>query len=372
MTNNDDKGYNEITLSIALLGGIIVVLLKVIDYSNNQSLEVDSLSKPALYGLMIFLLIELLIIFLFFIFKGISVYTIEEPQTGTDNNSKKKNFEQIAGELFKISFIIAFMWIIASILTVSFKLITPTQGDLYEFVFSLFGYSLVVFGYSLILLITVFITVTTISTSKIIEILNKIIEKFKNSTTYLKFFFSLKFLIIFIILFVLFVSSFSLVSQYLLTGSYSIEEFSPSIDNPDIRTFTMKEKGISYNLTEVMLFKLNSSYPTISGDLRKDNIDNITAYRNIEKEKLKPSCYLWVTNFNTVWYLNIINISNLSSGTYLLHAEVRNDLNDNSVFGILKTTADKIGLSKRIAEKLFYIPPDKAKVNYSSKCNQTS
>lgn len=139
MTNKDDRNHNEITLSIALLGGIIVVLLKVIDYSNNQSLELDSLSKPALYGFMIFLLIVLLIIFLFFIFKGISVYE--------DDNGRKEMFIQIAGELFKSSFIIAFMWIIASILTVSFKLLyTPTQSYWNEYI---------MFGYSIIFLITV-------------------------------------------------------------------------------------------------------------------------------------------------------------------------------------------------------------------------
>lgn len=231
------------------------------------------------------------------------------------------------------------------------------------------------------------------------------------------------------------VSSFSLVSQYLLTGSYSIEEFSPSIDNPesDILTFTMKEKGISYDLIEVILFKLNSSTPTISSDPRKDNIDYVKTKRNIEVylftwdkvseddkgednerlreflnrsysignysidwvkkakidiiddrtiklhnennyslltlnyketkasnvtlkiddgrtdefiarmengklniyENKKPSCYLWITNFNTVYYLNIINISNMSSGTYLLHAEVRND-DDSLIPGTLK------------------------------------
>ncbi len=60
------KDFGEITLAIALLGGIIVVLLKIIDFSNNQSLEIDASLKPLVYGLMGFLSIELLIIFLFF------------------------------------------------------------------------------------------------------------------------------------------------------------------------------------------------------------------------------------------------------------------------------------------------------------------
>ncbi len=342
-----DNGYNEITLSIALLGGLAVILLKVIDYSSNQSLEFDSLSKPPLYFLIGFLLIELLIILLFFIFKGISVYTV---------GSEK--FEQYAGILFKFSFIFAFGWIIASILTVFFKLIYSPKD----------WYGPIVIGYVLILLITVVITVTIVSTYEI-KTLNKIKEKFKNSPNYLKNIFILIVLSISLIIF--FVNSFGLVSQYLLTGSYSIEEFS---DNADILTFTMKEKGISYDLVEVKLYKLNSSRINNSNkSLLNDNINNIQIYRNNNGEPTY-SDYLWGANINTVWYLNIINISNLSSGTYLLHVEVKNNLTDNSVIGIgiLERFADKIGVSKRTAEKLFYIPPKTAKANYSSNCTQTS
>lgn len=300
--------------------------MKVIDYSNNQSLEFDSSLKPLIYGLIGFLLIEILIILLFFIFKGASAYV---------DSIRQKKLESIARELFILSFIIAFGWFIASVLTVFVK-----WFDLAGFC----SWSGVV-GYILVALITVGITIAIFST----EIKNlKIIGKFVKQ----------KFFIIILFLFVLVIDIFViLVPQYLLTGSYSIEEFSPPIDNPDMLTFTMKEKGISYNLTEVMLIKLNSSDLDISNNLR-NNTDYIITYRN-NGEK---SCYLWVRNLNAVWYLNIINISNLSSGTYLLHAEVKNDLTDNST----------IGVSKRIAEKMFYIPPERAKANYSFNCIQRS
>jgi hypothetical protein len=305
--------------------------LKVIDYSNNQSLEFDASLKPLVYGLIGFLLIELLIIFLFFIFKGVSAYV---------DSIRQKELESVARELFILSFIIAFGWFIASVLTLFVK-----RLNLAEFL----SWSGVV-GYILDLFITIGIIKAFFSTE---------IKNLKMTRKFIKhnFFITILFLII--------LSTdifFILVPQYLLTGSYSIEDVSPPIDNPDMLTFTMKEKGITYNLTEAMLIKLNSSYPGISNDFRKDNIDYIIAYRNTDKDKQKTSCYLWVTNINKVWYLNIINISNLSSGTYLLVAVVRNDLTDSST----------IGVSKRIAQKLFYIPPERAKANYSYSCTQTS
>lgn len=353
MTNKDDKGYNEITLSIALLAGIIAVLLRVIDYSNNQSLEMDYLSKPPLYVLMIFLLLELLIIFLFFIFKGISVHTADK--------CGKNRFIPISGDLFKISFVMAFMWIIASVMIVFFKLIYLPKDSHDPIIWR---------GYVLIFLITVAITGIIVSISEF-ETLNNIREKFKNPSAHSNFFFILIFLIIFFIIFV--ISSFSLVSQYLLTGSYSIEEFSQSFDNPDIIVFTMKEKGIGYDLIEVELTKINSSDINIPYEFRMNkSIDFLIIYRHTEKQS---NC-LWGGDYDMVWYLGVINISKLSPGTYLLSAQVKNNLTDNLTdnfpSGILNEFSSRIGISKRIAKKLFYIPPWRAKANYSFNCTRTS
>ncbi len=340
---NDHKDFGEITLAIGLEGGIVAGLLYVINNSDNQSLDFDPSLKPLVYGLIAFLLFELLIIFLFFIFKGISVYAYK---------SRKEIFEQIAEKLFKISFIIAFGCFIGSIMTVFLKLFYSKP----------IGY-----GFILIALVIGVITVAIFST--------EIKSIIKNVGI-------IKSIIIIILFIILFFSNIILIPQYLLTGSYSIEEFSPSIDNPDMRTFTMKEKGISYNLAEVWLFKLNSSQINSSpkpglncADKPGLNcIDNVIIYKNrfysnstnrngIYRNGSNAiwSDYIFGEENSMVWYINIINISNLSSGTYLLTALVKDEPNESS-----------FGVSKRYAEKLFYIPPEGAKANYSFNRTQTS
>ena len=375
--SGNSKDFGEITLALALVGGIIAVLLKVIDYSNNQYLQFDTGSKPLVIFLIGFLLIELLIIFLFFVFKGISAYA---------DDTRQEQLEHISKELFIFSFIIAFGWFIASVWILFLKFLgladTLSVGGIIGYI------SIAIF--TVVIILTIFYTeiknligklVIIEAISKLILSISKlkryIITEIKNligklviieaisklilSISKLKRYIIIVLLII-VLLILLFDIFYIVVPQYLLTGSYSIEEFSPSFDNPDILTFTVKEKGISYDLIDVILVKLNSSEPTFPNDIRRDNIDRVIANRNIERENQTNSCYLSVTNLNSVWYLNIINISNLSSGTYLLYADVKNDLIDKST----------IGGSKRIADKLFYIPPQTAKANYSLKCNRTS
>ncbi|SNQ60907.1 hypothetical protein [Candidatus Methanoperedens nitratireducens] len=273
----ESKDFEEITLAIALLGGIIVVLLKVIDYSNSEALELNFSSKPLIYGLIEFLLIELLIIFFFFIFKGISVYTDE----------RKVEFERIARKLFIYSFIFAFGWFIASIVIVSIKLYNLIEGWIWYVVVILLIYALIAVWYSSLIKLS---------------ILNKTA------------------VIILFILLLSFMISLKLVPVYLLTGSNTIEEFSPSIDNPDMLTFTMKEKGVYYNLTEVWLYELNTSKLNNSNKSNLNKTDYIKIPRNESNASWSDNKYIWGQQDNTVWYINIINISNLPSGTYLLRA----------------------------------------------------
>ncbi len=137
----ESKDFGEVTLAIALSGSIIAVLLKVIDYSNNESLEIDYESKLLYAGLISILLIELSIILSFFVFKGFSEY---------ENGQRKKKFETIAKVLFKLSFKVAFFWFIASILTIIIKYHSDTQGMLLYFLIGLISLGvLVVILYSI-------------------------------------------------------------------------------------------------------------------------------------------------------------------------------------------------------------------------------
>lgn len=323
--------------------------MQVIDFSNKQSLEFDY--GFLIIGLIGFLLIELLILLLFFIFKGISVYV--------DDIDRKEDLKSISKELFILSFIIAFGWFIASVMTIFVKWGIHIPGAV-----TWYG----VLAYVLIAFMTIaIIGAIFLPEIKNLEIIKKLvikdikILKFFNIIT--NFFIkNLKFLPLILFLLILLFDIFSiLVPQILLTGTYSIEQ--SLTDNPDMLTFSIKEKGIRYNINEVTLFKLNSSYPIFSKESREDNINHIIANISSTNATLNSpsSCYLWVVKSNKVWYLNIINISNLSSGTYLLRAEIKNDRNDTT-----------IGISKRITEKLFYIPPKSAKANDSIKCTQPS
>ncbi len=182
------KDFGEITLAIALLGGIIAVLLKITDFSNNQSLAFDPNLKVLVYGLIAFLLLELLIIFSFFIFKGIAAYA---------DNTRKDIFEKIAEELFKISFIIAFSCFIGSILAVFLKLVyLPPIG----------------FGFALLALIIIVMMVVIFSTE--IKNLSKIKEIFKKSKKYVKIF-------IIISLFISIIFFFIFLFDILILGSIS-------------------------------------------------------------------------------------------------------------------------------------------------------
>lgn len=308
------KDIEEFTFAIALLGGILAILLKIIDYFTNEPLESDASSKPIVFGLIAFLLIELLMIFSFFIFKGISVYT----------KSERDKFKPIADGLLKTTFILALIGAMVSISIVFFKYFFSFEG----------WYLYLVIGLNL------FISWFYLKTE--IKDLLKIIKNLNLLTK-----------LIFGTLFFFLLMDFRFFAPlYLLTGSYSIEQSSPSIDNTDMIIFTMKEKGISYDYTEVWLYRLNS--PQInssneSGVTKTDyinNIDYIRIYRN--SDNVSRSNYIWGIKYNMVWYFNVINISNLSSGNYLLHVEVKDNSYESS-----------FGASKRRDDMLFYIPPKK-------------
>ena len=126
---------------------------------------------------------------------------------------------------------------------------------------------------------------------------------------------------------------------YLMMGSYSIEQFPISNNDDDIFIFTIKETGIPLNNNYIHLQKINVNESNIF-----QNIDNITISNNhgtSSKNKLMTG-----TNYGGIWYLNV-NTSNLSTGTYNIHAEVTNEIIIKSVFGTIKKYDDE----------LFYIAP---------------
>lgn len=132
--------------------------------------------------------------------------------------------------------------------------------------------------------------------------------------------------------------------QYLLLGSFQIEGFQQSDRNNDIITFRITETGMSYSANYINLYKMNIDTNIFQF------IDHITI--NKTQEALSQNKLMrGIMSEPGIWYLNV-NTSNLSSGNYILHAEVTDDISKKSIFGTVKKNSDKLFyIAPRIANK---------------------
>ncbi|VVB89973.1 Uncharacterised protein [uncultured archaeon] len=334
------KDIEEITLALTLLGVVTAVVLKINDFFNNNVIILNANLYGFVNGLITFLLVEFLIIFLFFIFKGISIYI--EPQKRNDDFKKNTRM------LFKLSFIYAFVWFIDSIFIFIFIFITTVYYNYlppwYNKIAYLYGFSII-----LISLWLFFDLLGSGITEKIKEIHRNLIEQ--NYRLPILFIIIGILLIIFQDLYSRLLLDIVILPSYLLAGSYSIEEFPQSIDNADNLTFTIKETGIPYNFNYIRLDKINSN-----SNLTQ-YVDNIKINRTQETQSNET--FMLGENYYGIWYL-VINTSRLQckfhSGTYMLHAEVTDEPSENSTFGVIQKRADK----------LFYIAPKNANCSFNS------
>lgn len=133
------------------------------------------------------------------------------------------------------------------------------------------------------------------------------------------------------------------VPQYLLLGSFSIEELQQSDRNNDMMTVKITETGMTYSSNYINLYKMNIDTNIFQF------IDHITINKT---EALSQNKLMRGIMFEPgIWYLNV-NTSNLSSGNYMLHAEVTDDISKISIFGTVKKNSDKLFyIAPRIANK---------------------
>jgi hypothetical protein len=115
----------------------------------------------------------------------------------------------------------------------------------------------------------------------------------------------------------------------LLIGSYSIDVFPQSNTNEGFLTFTIKETGVINYPCDVTLYKLNGTNIVTASSNSSDN----TSMFGQTKER-------------GLWYL-IVNTTNLTPGSYLLHAE-KTDL--------ITEKFNSFGSNIKQADKLFIIP----------------
>ncbi len=324
----NSRDFKEITLAITILAGLTAFLLKLVDYFNNNIISVSASFQVIVYFIVGFLLLEFLTIFLFLISKGYLVST------------KYRNIivKSISEGLFRYIFIFGFLSIVFLVLAILsyyfFKDISEKNYYYYLIVWyiAVLGFFwLSIYHYYRINLRDL---LKNIRKNHLKRILSKDYN-FQDSIFYYGVI-----IIIFLVVVLLFVASSSL-----LMGSFSIEQF-PESTNNDIITFAIKETGITYSANYINLYKINSSNSTIF-----QNIDNITIHYN--QEAFSKNKIMFGEKHEGIWFLNV-NTSNLQYGTYLLHAEVTNDMTIKSVFGAIKKHDDK----------LFYIAPRIA--NYSS------
>ncbi|MCX9013660.1 MAG: hypothetical protein OIN89_02510 [Candidatus Methanoperedens sp.] len=327
--------FKEITFAITLFGGLLAFLIKLGDYFNNNVLAISEYSYLILYFTVWLTLIVLIVLFVFLILKWLLISTYE---------SKLKNkLKNITQKLFRYIPLFIVLWIISLFSNIFIDYYKDETDTIIKILLSGLVFLIIVFVKTCFDNKTILIKLLkSVSLKKVQE---DIVSHLKDNifTHVIKI--QNSFYIV-ILLLLLLVSTF-LLSAYLLTGSYYIDEYPSSNTNSNIITFTIKETGISYSKNFITLSKLET------GNGIFHYIDNVTI--NATHEKISENKLMLGINHEGIWYLNL-NTSNLTSGNYMLHAEVTNDFTINSKFKTIRKHDDII----------FYIPPKTDLHSYNS------
>jgi hypothetical protein len=320
---NGDTGksrdFEEITLAITILTGLSFILFKIADYFNNNTIGLSDNLQLLVRTFVSGLLIELVIISSFLILKGYLLFAA----------SREERIISIADALFN-SFIIYFVLLgvisifLLFLMIVSSPMLIESPYYIYFFI--------------------VYEILTFLATLRVIgfkrDDLKKSVRAFKEIKEKSDF---INVIIAEII--IITTLSISLIAPiYLLGGTYSIEVFPQSEIKDTILTFTIKETGITSGKNFINLYKLDDNH--VFQDI--DNITIIYTQENSSQNKLMIG-----KRYDGTWYLNL-NTSNLSNGNYMLHAEVS------------YTNLISLGVFKKHADKLFYIPPKNANYSFNS------
>ena len=309
----NSRDFKEITFAITLFGGLLAFLIKLGDYFNNNVVVISDFSQYIIYFTIWITLILLPILLLYLILKWYLVSTKNE-------NKWLKNITQYLFGLLPLFILVLFFNLIWNL----FKYYSDNMSiGFYEYLTILMSISLMI----MFVLSNHLINKNTFSLKKINYHVN-----IPTDDELLAF---VNKIAIIVILWMLAMSSSFMFPNYIITGSYSIDKFPSSNTDNSLITFTIRETGFLFSYNNVILYKLGS------GD---SIIDFITI--NESREILSENKYMLGENHEGLWYLNL-NTSNLTSGNYMLHAEVTNDMTKESKFGSAKKHDDII----------FYIPP---------------
>lgn len=321
---NEDSGkshdFEEITLAITILTGLSYILFKIADYFNNNTIGLSDNLQSLVSIFVSGLLIELAIISSFLILKGYSLFA-----------TSKEWATKIANAMFN-SFITSFVFLgVFSIFLLFFIIISsPTLIERPYYIYIFYVYIVLTFYAAFrVSYLRDFKGVNIESVKKFPEIL----EKFGSEKGIITQIMAATLVLISLI-----------APTYLLGGSYSIDVFPQSEINHDILTFTIKETGITSGRNFINLYKLDDN------NVFQD-IDSIII--NYTQETPSKNKMMLGKKHEGTWYLNV-NTSNLSYGNHMLHAEV----SYNNLISL--------GVFKKHADKLFYIPQKSTNYSFNS------
>ena len=340
--SEEDKDLGIFGLAITLLAGISAVLLKLIAYFNNNI--ISATTSIMIHILVTFLLLEALIILLFFLTKGYLVSTRE---------NMPENLVKISYLLQKAIFLWPFTTIVYFFLSFSY-ILTTNNLRIPDWINTLLiGIFAILSGILFICLL--------LREYPLKKWINEKIEKIRLWLKDKKFTLkacsvvfktvSVSLAVVFVALLIALILYFvlSLTSVFLLCGSYSTEINHFPDSNTEIMSFTIKDTGIPSGKCNIHLYRVNDS-----NDNLFKKIDNIT----LQESEKSSSKNMTGKKKDGIYYL-FINTSNLPPDNYFLTAQGASQVRD---FGFLF-------ICKKCDGKLFYLPPKNKTV---TALNQTS
>lgn len=305
-----------LTVAITLLAGISAVLLKLGEYFSNNIIS-DSISTP-IWGLTSILILELLLILLFLLIKGSSIWAEKD---------NKGFFEKIGNILGSAIFSVPLSILIYLTLGVSYTLLV----SIYKWELSETTNYLV---YCLIIAISLIITFRDeIDIKGLKEFFRNesMKDKFKKidinikslPKLYFKFYFRVLWSLVSTFACLVLIISIFMASTFLLTGSYSMDIINSPDANSDIMTVEIIDNGIPSGRCHIDLYRLNESNERLF-----EKIDTII----LNESAKNSSTYIDGAKKHGIYYVSI-NTSAIPPDDYLLHSEVTfNKIGNFSLF----------------------------------------
>jgi hypothetical protein len=335
LAGGEKDNLKELTLAITLLAGISAVLFKIVDYYNKN--VVNETISAIMYFLVFFLILEVVIVVLFLLLKGYSIWPIKEERRDTLKN--------LSGSFGIMMFFTPIFILTYISLAVTFSIAAKDWG-LSSTVIRCCIWGIVILS-----------ALTTLRLGGVdIELLKNIFEqislKIKTIEKSIEQFSSLSFRFSIVLIHILIISVFFIflfqTTIFLLCGSYTIGITHFPDDNTDIMSLTIKDTGIPSGRCYINLYRIHKSNESIF-----QAIDNI-----ILNGSANISEYMIGEKKDGIYYL-FIDTSDLPPDNYFLHAEVT--LLQDEYLNLLN--------SKKYDDELFHLPPKNKTENI---LNQTS